>query len=63
MDDDRQELIARLCAAAGMIMEDVSAIAIMSQEELPHRVAAITTAGRDITAMAAAATALLERER
>lgn len=61
MDEDRQELIARLCTVAGMIMEDASATAITSQEELPRRVAAITIAGRDITAMAAAANALLER--
>ena len=33
MDEDRQELIAMLCTAAGMIMEDVSTIAITSQEE------------------------------
>lgn len=59
-----EELAERLCVAAGMIMEDVVDIAIVRGElDLADRVAKIGAAGRDITALADAAQALLRREQ
>ena len=60
---DVDDLVERLCTAAGMIMEDVSTVAIVRDDDLPARVAAVAVAARDIGTMAAAASALLERYR
>lgn len=62
MDDDRRELIARLCTTAGMLMEDVSASAIMisriddaAMRAAVHR---LTRASEDIQAIVGAAAIL-----
>ena len=64
MDDDRRDLIARLCTAAGMLMEDVSASAIMiaRQDDAAVRdtVRRLVSASDDIRAIVGAAAILVE---
>lgn len=61
--DDSRDLIDRLCAWAGMIMEDVSAIAILtrSQGDAALRIEQIRVAAADIGTLAEAASVILRR--
>ena len=61
--DDAQDLIDRLCTHAGMIMEDLSATAILAQAKSDRRakIRLIRSAGEDIAALADAAEVLARR--
>jgi hypothetical protein len=62
MDDETAELIAALCTRAGMIMEDVSDLALTirstDREERSSRLARLKEASLQITALVDAAIAL-----
>ena len=61
--DDTQELIDRLCTWVGMIMEDVSAIAILrsGESDATSRIEQIRAAASDIGILAEAASVILRR--
>ena len=62
MDDDRRELIVRLCTAAGMLMKDISTDAIvlsrLDDTALTATVDRLVGASTDISAIVSAAAAL-----
>ena len=58
---DVEELIQRLCVTAGMIMEDASVGAISTRGDIRQRVADLGRAGKEISALADAAAALVDR--
>lgn len=60
---DFDNLIEQLCTAAGVIMEDVSPIALMRAANRAKRIKRIAKAGREILALAEAASILAERHR
>jgi hypothetical protein len=61
-DPDVIDLVIRLCTRVGMMMEDISPLALdASRDVLDARVAEVAKAARDIAMMAAAAEALLSR--
>ena len=55
------DLIDQLCTAAGIIMEDASPIAIMRRGNRADRIRQIANAGREILALAEAASILAAR--
>ena len=55
------DLIEQLCTAAGIIMEDVSPIAIVRSGNRADRIRQIASAGREVLALAEAASALAAR--
>ena len=55
---DIDDLIEQLCTAAGIIMEDVSPIALMRGGNRADRIRQIANAGREILALAEAASVL-----
>ncbi len=57
------DLIEKLCTAAGIIMEDVSPIALVRGGNRTDRIRQIAHAGREILALAEAASALAEHQR
>ena len=59
---DIDDLIDQLCTAAGIIMEDASAIAIVQGGDRADRIRQITNAGRELMALAEAATVLDARQ-
>lgn len=61
--DDTRDLIDRLCAWAGMIMEDVSGVAILTdgESDAAPRIEQIRAAAADIAILAEAASVLLRR--
>lgn len=61
--DDTRDLIDRLCALAGMIMEDVSAVAILTggATDAAAKIEQIRAAAADIAILAEAASVLLGR--
>ena len=59
---DVQDLIDQLCTVAGMIMEDESVAALSRAEAASVRVAATAKAASDISALAAAAQVLINRQ-
>ena len=60
---DVHDLIDQLCAAAGMIMEDESVVALSRAEDVAVRIATMAKAASDISALAAAAAVLADRQR
>lgn len=61
-DEDTRELVVRLLTRAGMMMEDASAIAVLSAGEgveMPDVVAQLEKASTEVGALIAAAKALL----
>lgn len=58
---DLNDLIEKLCTAAGIIMEDVSPIVIVRGGDRAERIRQIANAGRNILALAEAASVLAER--
>lgn len=62
MNDDRRELIVRLCTAAGILMEDLSASAVMLPTEDDPAIRAavhrLARASKEIEAIVSAAAAL-----
>ena len=60
---DFDDLIDQLCTAAGIIMEDVSPIAIVRGDNRADRIRKIANAGREILALAEAASALAKHQR
>ena len=56
------DLIEQLCTAAGIIMEDVSPIAIMRGGNRADRIRKIANAGWEILALAEAASVLAARQ-
>ena len=56
------DLIEQLCTAAGIIMEDVSPIAIVRGGNRAERIKRIADASREILALAEAASALAARD-
>ncbi|MEP7315891.1 MAG: hypothetical protein ABI667_04265 [Sphingomicrobium sp.] len=56
------DLIEQLCTAAGIIMDDVSPIAIVRGGNRADRIKRIADAGREILALAEAASALASRD-
>ena len=65
MDDERRELIVRLCTAVGMLMEDISANAILisrlDDAAIFATVDQLVAASGDIQAIVSAAAALARR--
>ena len=61
--DDIRDLIDRLCTWAGMIMEDVSPVAISTggESDAALRIEQIRAAAADIGALAEAASVILRR--
>ena len=59
---DIDDLIDQLCTAAGIIMEDASPIAIVRGGNRTDRIQHIANAGREILALAEAASALAARQ-
>lgn len=59
--DDTRDLIDHLCTRAGMIMEDVSAIAILAggESDAASRIDRIKAAAADIAVLAEAASVIL----
>ncbi len=61
--DDARDLIDRLCTIAGMIMEDVSAMAVVIDEAIlrGEKIRIIRTASQDIDVLAEAASVISRR--
>lgn len=61
--DESRDLIDRLCTRAGMIMEDVSVVAIVTgrESDAASRIEQIRVAAADIGALAEAASVILRR--
>ena len=59
---DIDDLIEQLCTAAGIIMEDVSPIAIVRGGNRAERIRQIANAGWEILALAEAASVLAARQ-
>ena len=61
--DDSRDLIDRLCTRAGIIMEDVSPVAILTRGECDDasRIEQIRAAAADIAVLADAASVILRR--
>ena len=59
---ESDDLIEQLCTAAGTIMEDVSPIAIVRGGNRDDRIRQIANAGREILALAEAASLLAARD-
>ncbi len=57
------DLIEQLCTAAGVIMEDVSPIALIRGGNRADRIRRIASAGWHILALAEAASVLAEHQR
>jgi hypothetical protein len=60
---ESDNLIEQLCTAAGIIMEDASPIALVRVGNRTDRIRQIARAGREILALAEAASALAEHQR
>lgn len=61
-DPDRMDLVVQICTRVGMIMEDVSPLAIdPSSDGLKGRVAEVVRATRAMAALVDAVEALLEQ--
>lgn len=59
LDPDLTELVIQLCTRVGMMMEDVSPVALdASRERLEQRVAIVVFATRNVATIAAAAESL-----
>ncbi len=56
------DLIEQLCTAAGIIMEDVSTIALVRGGNRADRIRQVANAGRELLALAEAASALTEHQ-
>lgn len=56
-------LIEQLCTAAGVIMEDVSPIALVRGGNRANRIRQIANAGREILALTEAASVLAKHQR
>ncbi len=65
MDDDMNELVARLCTAAGIIMEDSSPVAVTrlprAKRKIEARLAELEQATRDANMLIQAAQVLARR--
>jgi hypothetical protein len=62
LDPDRMDLVVQLCTRIGMIMEDVSPLAIdASSNGLKGRIAEVAPATRSMAVLADAAEALLKQ--
>jgi len=65
VDEDSNELVARLCTAVGIIMEDTAPLAISrtasAGPQVQESLEVLEAAGRDITALVRAAQVAAQR--